>query len=235
MKKSIMKTTCILLACIIAMLPLAACKKEQPPEVEYLGESGILGENVYWLEDYVIIKDLDKEIPLLRTVREDPSTIPDSVYERARPVFPKLDRIYMPTVPDNYEFSMLTIYGHEEDPLTYNFDFGYMATIDVMNPATNTIEPTRFTICFDYTNRVNESETVEEFAHDGRPLTDDGKLYDENVESGIQYLYFDLNPGIGEVMAFSRTSEPVLLPYEYLETLCQYSMISLVEEAETSG
>ena len=212
------RTICIWLACIIAMLPMSACKKEPPPEVEYLGESGIFGENVYWLEDYVIIKDLDKAIPLLRTVREDPSTIPDSVYERSRAVFSQIDRVYIPTVPDNYEFSHL----------------GYMATIDVMNPATNTIEPTRFTICFDYTNRVNESETVEEFAH-GSPLTEDGKLYDENVESGIQFLYFDLNPGIGEVMAFSRTSEPVLLPYEYLEALCQYTMISLVEEAETSG
>ena len=231
MKKRIMKTTCILLACIIAMLPLAACKKEPPPEVEYLGESGIFGENVYWQEDYVIIKDLDKAIPLLRTVREDPSTIPDSVYERAQPVFPKIDRIYMPTVPDNYEFSRLRISGHNEDPLTYNFGFGYMATIDVMNPATNTIEPIRFTICFDYANRIEESETVKEFAH-GSPLTDDGKLYSEGSQ---QYLYFDLNPGIGRVMAFSRTSEPVLLPYEYLETLCQYSMISLTEEAETSG
>ena len=231
MKKSIMKTTCILLACVIAMLPMSACKKEQPPEVEYLGESGIFGENVYWLEDYVIIKDLDKAIPLLRTVREDPSTIPDSVYERAQPVFPKIDRIYMPTVPDNYEFSRLRISGHNEDPLTYNFGFGYMATIDVMNPATNTIEPIRFTICFDYANRIEESETVKEFAH-GSPLTDDGKLYSEGSQ---QYLYFDFNPGIGRVMAFSRTSEPVLLPYEYLETLCQYSMISLAEEAETSG
>ncbi len=231
MKKSIMKTTCILLACVIAMLPMSACKNEQPPEVEYLGESGIFGENVYWLEDYVIIKDLDKAIPLLRTVREDPATIPDSVYERAQPVFPKIDRIYMPTVPDNYEFSRLRISGHNEDPLTYNFGFGYMATIDVMNPATNTIEPIRFTICFDYANRIEESETVKEFAH-GSPLTDDGKLYSEGSQ---QYLYFDLNPGIGRVMAFSRTSEPVLLPYEYLETLCQYSMISLTEEAETSG
>ena len=228
------RTICIWLACIIAMLPTSACKKEPPPEVEYLGESGIFGENVYWMHDYVIIKDLDKAIPLLRTVREDPATIPDSVYERARKAFPKLDRIYMPTVPDDYEFSRLKIYGHDEDPLTYNFVFGYMATIDVMNPATNTIEPTRFTICFNYTNRVNESETVEEFAN-GSPLTEDGKLYDENVESGIQFLYFDLNPGIGEVRTFSRTSESVFLPYEYLEELCQYTMISLVEEAETSG
>ena len=228
------RTICILLACIIAMLSLAACKKEPPPEVEYLGESGIFGENVYWLQDYVTIKDLDKAIPLLRTVREDPATIPDSVYEWARKAFPKIDRIYMPTVPDNYEFSMLTIYGHNEDPLTYSFDFGYMATIDVMNPATNTIEPIRFSISFNYTNRVNESETVKEFAH-GSPLTDDGKLYNEYIEYGMQCLYFDLNPGIGEVMALSRTSETVLLPYEYLEELCQYSMISLVEEAETSG
>ena len=225
------RTICIWLACIIAMLPTSACKKEPPPEVEYLGESGIFGENVYWMYDYVIIKDLDKAIPLLRTVREDPATIPDSVYEWARKAFPKIDRIYMPTVPDNYEFSMLTIYGYNEDPLTYSFDFGYMATIDVMNPATNTIEPIRFSISFNYTNRVNESETVKEFAH-GSPLTDDGKLYKEGSQ---QYLYFDLNSGIGEVTAFSRTSETVLLPYEYLEALCQYSMISLVEEAETSG
>ena len=40
---------------------------------------------------------------------------------------------------------------------------------------------------------------------------------------------------IGRGMAFSRMSEPVLLPYEYLEALCQYSMISLTEETETSG
>ena len=106
-----------------------------------------------------------------------------------------------------------------------------MATIDMTNPETNTIESIRFTIVITYTNRINESETVKEFAH-GSPLTDDGKLYKEGSQ---QYLYFDLNPGIGRVMAFSRTSEPVLLPYEYLETLCQYTMISLVEEAETSG
>ena len=111
----------------------------------------------------------------------------------------------MPTLTDKYEFSRLRNSGHNEDPLTYNFGFGYMATIDVMNPATNTIEPIRFTICFDYANRIEESETVKEFAH-GRPLSDDGKLYVENVDSGIQYLYFDLNPGIGEVMSFSRTS-----------------------------
>ena len=102
------------------------------------------------------------------------------------------------------------------------------------NPETNTIESIRFTIVITYTNRINESETVKEFAH-GSPLTEDGKLYDENVESGIQFLYFDLNPGLGEVRTFSRTSESVFLPYEYLEALCQYTMISLVEEAETSG
>ena len=228
------RTICIWLACIIAMLPMSACKKEPPPEVEYLGESGTFGENVYWLQNYVIIKDMDKVIPLLRTVREDPSTIPDSVYERSRAVFSQIDRVYIPTVPDNYEFSHLRIYGYQEDPLNYLFNFGYMATIDVMNSETNAIEPIRFTIVISYTNRINESETVNEFAN-GKPLTDDGKLYIEYIESEQQCLYFDLNPGIGEVRAFSRTSEPVYLPYEYLEALCQYSMISLTEEAETSG
>ena len=147
------RTICIWLACIIAMLPTSACKKEPPPEVEYLGESGIFGENVYWMYDYVIIKDLDKAIPLLRTVREDPATIPDSVYEWARKAFPKIDRVYIPTVPDNYEFSHLRIYGYQEDPLNYLFNFGYMATIDVMNSETNAIEPIRFTIVISYTNR----------------------------------------------------------------------------------
>ena len=68
-----------------------------------------------------------------------------------------------------------------------------MATIDVMNSETNAIEPIRFTIVISYTNRINESETVKEFAH-GSPLTDDGKLYNEYIETETEGAGLCLNP-----------------------------------------